>query len=176
MKKLILLSVMFLFAVPANTQELAINFNQNGYMYSGIAYVESNTYALQSPNGQVCGFSASFEVLGNNTIKMYVFNPTLNGYIPATYYLYESGECEVYVQGYVFNGNWHVKESGSATRGGNVSFRGKTHGDGNPPHSGSDGYIYMGTSIKYSGNSYRLYKKEGHKYIYDRVDGWIRLD
>lgn len=125
MKKLILLSVMFLFAVQANTQELAISFNQNGYMYSGIAYVESNTYALQSPNGQVCGFSASFEVVGNNTIKMYVFNPTLNGYIPATYYLYENGACEVYVQGYIFKGNWYVKESGSAAIGGNVSFRGK---------------------------------------------------
>ena len=117
MKKLILLSVMFLFTIQANTQELAISFYQNGYMYSGIAYVESNTYALQSPNGQVCGFSASFEVIGGNTIKMNVFNPTLNGYIPATYYLYENGACEVSVQGNIFKGNWYVKESGSATNG-----------------------------------------------------------
>lgn len=54
----------------------------------------------------------------------------------------------------------------------NVSFR----SDGNPPHASSDGYIYQGRSIKYRGNYYKLYKKNGHEFIYDRVDGWIRIN
>lgn len=57
----------------------------------------------------------------------------------------------------------------------NISFRG-SHGDATPPSSSSDGYIYQGYSVKYRGLSYKLYKKSGYKYIYDRIDGWTRID
>lgn len=118
MKKLLFLLIACHIAICSQAQVLSIKFNQNGIILYGEAYVESNSYTLQSPNGAVCGFAATFEIVGDNTIKMYAYNPTLYGYVPATYFLYENGSCEVYVQGYVFNGSWNVK-------GGNVSFKGK---------------------------------------------------
>lgn len=57
----------------------------------------------------------------------------------------------------------------------NISFR-ASQGPATPPNNSSDGYIYTGTSVKYRGYQYKLYKKNGHKYIYDRVDGWLRWD
>lgn len=59
----------------------------------------------------------------------------------------------------------------------NNRYSGPTfRGDATPPNSSTDGYIYQGRSVKYKGNSYRLYRKSGHSYIYDSHDGWIRLD
>ena len=57
----------------------------------------------------------------------------------------------------------------------NISFKG-AHGDATPPNSQKDGYIYQGRSVKVNGKSYRLYKKDGHQYIYDRLDGWCRIN
>lgn len=59
---------------------------------------------------------------------------------------------------------------------GAVSFPGGTHGDATPPKSSSDGYIYQGKSVEYNGHSYRLYRKNGHYYIYDRIDQWCRIE
>lgn len=58
----------------------------------------------------------------------------------------------------------------------NISFQG-TNGPATPPNSGSDGYIYQpGESYRYKGYTYKVYKdKWGHKYIYDKKDGWIKI-
>lgn len=57
----------------------------------------------------------------------------------------------------------------------NPSFTGSPCGDGNPPNSQSDGFIYQGRSVKYKGRSYKLYHKSGHSYVYDRCAGWIQI-
>ena len=64
----------------------------------------------------------------------------------------------------------------TSTGKGEVNFQGKSHGDATPPNSSKDGYIYQGRSVKVNGIYYKLYKKNGREYIYDRVDGWCRLD
>lgn len=55
-----------------------------------------------------------------------------------------------------------------------ISFK-STHGDATPPDSQTDGYIYQGRNVKYQGQTYKLYKKRGHYYIYDKRDGWIKI-
>lgn len=59
--------------------------------------------------------------------------------------------------------------------GPNINFKGR-HGDATPPSASSDGYIYQGSSVKVNGYHYKLYKKNGHKYVYDISDGWCRID
>ena len=54
-----------------------------------------------------------------------------------------------------------------------ISFH--NHGDATPPNHSRDGYIYQGRSVKYNGNFYKLYKKSSNYYIYDRKDGWIKI-
>lgn len=104
-------------------------------------------------------------------------NYQLGQYRDGAIYLYGGYETRI---GPNIGWNWQPGEeliyqvSGSSPY--KVSFRGATHGDGNPPHASSDGYIYQGKSVKYRGNYYKLYRKNGHEYIYDRVDGWIRID
>ena len=68
---------------------------------------------------------------------------------------------------------WTCPETDSALRNrSNPSFK----GDATPPNASSDGYIYQGTSVKVGGYYYKLYKKNGQKYIYDKSGGWIKID
>ena len=67
---------------------------------------------------------------------------------------------------------WTCPETDPALGKNNPSFR----GDGLPPNASSDGYIFQGESVKYNGTYYKLYKKNGHKYIYDTKLGWIRIN
>lgn len=166
MKKTLFSIILSCIGLLTHAQILSISFNQNGYMFYGEANVESNVYVLFAPDGSKCGFSASFSVIGENTIMMYAYNPTLYGYVPATYYLYENGACEISSQGYTYIGSWNIKSE-------NISF--KRSGNCTPPNSSTDGYIYQGVSIKVNGTYYKLYKKNGYKYIYDCKDGWCRL-
>lgn len=99
MKKTLFSIILSCIGLLTHAQILSISFNQNGYMFYGEANVESNVYVLFAPDGSKCGFSASFSVIGENTIMMYAYNPTLYGYVPATYYLYENGACEISSQG-----------------------------------------------------------------------------
>ena len=119
MKKIKCILILIHAVTCLQAQVLNISYNQNGYVLQGKANMSTNAYALIAPNGDVCGFTASFEYVNDNILKMSVYNPTLYGYIPATYYPYENGTCEVYVQeGCVGKGQW------SAERG-EVSFKGK---------------------------------------------------
>lgn len=154
-KNIIATFALFLFTTVVSAQVSASFETRNGYQYAVITNSGSNTVyvAWRCINYQLGQYR-------DGSINLKGGYETCIG--PNIGWNWQPGEELIYQ---VSGGNSY-----------NISFRGKTHGDGNPPHSGSDGYIYMGTSIKYSGNSYRLYKKEGHKYIYDRVDGWIRLD
>lgn len=66
-------------------------------------------------------------------------------------------------------------ESPYTESNGNVSFQG-SGGPATPPNHNSDGYIYQGgTTVRYNGYNYHLYKKNGYKYIYDKKEGWIKL-
>ena len=69
--------------------------------------------------------------------------------------------------------NLETSENGYLIESENISFKGR--GNCTPPNSSTDGYIYQGVSIKVNGTYYKLYKKNGYKYIYDCKDGWCRL-
>lgn len=57
------------------------------------------------------------------------------------------------------------------------SFGSKTCGPTTPPNNNSDGYIYQGgETCRYEGRTYNLYKKQGHYYIYDKCEGWIKVN
>lgn len=70
---------------------------------------------------------------------------------------------------------WVCPENDPAYSTSNVSF-GARQGNGTPPNSSSDGYIYQGRSVKLGNIYYKLYRKDGHYYVYDKGEGWIKVN
>lgn len=84
MKKIIFISALILCSFVGHSQNLAFSYNQSGTHWEGRS--TSDSYILGSGN-VVCEFDASFSNSTNGTVIMYVYNPSRQGFIPATYFM-----------------------------------------------------------------------------------------
>lgn len=104
LKKFIAITLLAFISHIAYSQDIALSFIQGGMYCEG--RTASNKYFLES-RGQICSFDASYAKAANGTIVMTVYNPSINGYIPAIYHLYPNNTLTVYVNGYaVATGSW----------------------------------------------------------------------
>jgi hypothetical protein len=113
MKKIILIAALILCSVVGYSQDLAFSYNQSGTHWEGRS--TSDSYILGSGN-VVCEFDASFSNGTNGTVIMYVYNPSRQGFIPATYYIYPNSTFDLVANGYVVaKGRWSVINTGDGT-------------------------------------------------------------
>ena len=119
MKKFILLTLFTVASLISYSQDIAISFYQGGVLCEG--RTSSNKYILGCQN-RVCTFDASFSQGANGTVIMNVYNPNVQGFIPATYYIFPNNTLSVYANGYkIATGRWQIISNGSSS----PSFRGK---------------------------------------------------
>ena len=109
-----MIAAMILCSVAGYSQNLAFSYNQSGTHWEGRS--TSDSYILGSGN-VVCEFDASFSNGTNGTVIMYVYNPSRQGFIPATYYIYPNSTFDLVANGYVVaKGRWSVINTGDGTR------------------------------------------------------------
>ncbi len=104
MKRFILVLVFAMCSTTLFAQKITISFNQDGIKCSGI--VENGKYKLSATGTPTCVFDYKLERINDYTFKLYVYNPSRAGFIPATYFLYASGDCEVHAGNRIFYGVW----------------------------------------------------------------------
>mgnify|MGYP003500865935 CR=1 FL=1 len=119
MKKIIFIASLILCSFVGHSQNLAFSYNQSGSHWEGRS--TSDSYTLASGN-VMCDFDASFSNGSNGTVLMYVYNPSRQGFIPATYYIYPNYTFDLVANGYIVaKGRWSVIDTGDGT-----SFKGKS--------------------------------------------------
>ena len=104
MKKLLLVLMLVMCSSTIFAQKITISFNQDGVKCSGI--VENGKYKLSAIGYPTCVFDYKMQQINDYTIKLYVYNPNRQGFVPATYYLYADGNCEVHAGNRIFYGVW----------------------------------------------------------------------
>lgn len=104
MKKCFVIVIALLSSMITHSQNLSFVFNQGGYYWEGKS--TSDSYVLGSGN-VVCTFNASFSNDPYGNLIMSVYNPSRQGFVPATYYIHPDYTFDIFVNGQFFaKGVW----------------------------------------------------------------------